>query len=92
MDEGCLSVGYKYGQVKRHTNATIEYIDEQGTRCTRGAGGLLAHIFLHEIDHLDGILFIDKVHNLETLSGRDKKQLDRQRQNYIEEQTKHAKR
>lgn len=86
MDEGCLSVRYWYGQVKRHTNVTISYYDESGNYQTRGAGGLLAHIFQHEIDHLDGILFIDKAEQLEELKGKDKQTFQQQRQNFIEEQ------
>lgn len=65
--EGCLSCRWLYGEVKRHTNVTIEYYDEHGKKHIRGAGGLLAHIFQHEIDHLDGILFIDRARNLEDL-------------------------
>lgn len=84
MDEGCLSVRYNYGQVKRFTHVSIRYIDEKGQTQTRGAGGLLAHIFQHEIDHLDGILFIDKAHKLETLTGRDRKRLDLKRRQYVD--------
>ena len=91
LDEGCLSVRYHYGQVKRHLQVTIQYIDENGISRVRGAGGFLAHVIQHEIDHLEGILFIDKAHNLEVLSGKDKKQLDRQRQNHIEQLQKHGK-
>jgi len=80
-----------YGQVKRHLQVTIQYIDENGISRVRGAGGFLAHVIQHEIDHLEGILFIDKAHNLEVLSGKDKKQLDRQRQNHIEQLQKHGK-
>lgn len=65
--EGCLSVRWLYGEVKRHTNITIQYVNEYGEEYTRGAGGLLAHIFQHEIDHLDGILFIDKARNVHDL-------------------------
>jgi peptide deformylase len=64
MDEGCLSVRSKYGQVTRSLNATIEAYSESGEKFTRGAGGLLAQIFQHEVDHLNGILFIDKAENL----------------------------
>ena len=60
VGEGCLSVGEQYGAVKRATNATIRAYDENGQEYERGAGGLLAQIFQHEVDHLDGILFIDK--------------------------------
>ncbi len=60
MDEGCLSVRYLYGKVKRSTKATVTAYDENGNKFTRGASGLIAQIFQHETDHLDGILFIDK--------------------------------
>jgi len=59
-EEGCLSVRWLYGRVKRSTNTTVSAYNEKGERFTRGAGGLLAQIFQHEIDHLNGILFIDK--------------------------------
>lgn len=60
LEEGCLSVRPLYGKVKRATNATVKAYDEYGKKFERGGGGLLAHIFQHEIDHLDGTLFIDK--------------------------------
>ena len=59
MEEGCLSVRWFYGKVHRHKNATVEAYDEKGKKFTRGAGGLLAQAFQHEINHLDGTLFID---------------------------------
>ncbi len=59
VDEGCLSVRYLYGKTKRATRATVEAYNEKGEKITRGASGLVAQIFQHEIDHLDGILFID---------------------------------
>ncbi len=64
MHEGCLSVRPLWGEVNRSTNATITAYDENGSKITRGAGGLLAHIFQHETDHLDGTLFIDKARNV----------------------------
>lgn len=60
VGEGCLSVEEKYGAVQRSTHATIRAYDEHGREYERGAGGLLAQIFQHECDHLDGILFVDK--------------------------------
>lgn len=60
VGEGCLSVPEYYGAVKRSTNATIRAYDEHGNLYERGAGGLLAQIFQHEVDHLDGILFVDR--------------------------------
>ena len=59
LEEGCLSVRYLYGKVSRSHKATVEALDETGTKFTMGASGLLAQIFQHEIDHLDGTLFID---------------------------------
>jgi peptide deformylase len=64
VDEGCLSVRGKYGNIKRSTNVTIEAYDENGNKFTRGAGGLLAQAFQHETDHLDGTLFIDSAQEL----------------------------
>ncbi|KKS85385.1 MAG: hypothetical protein UV60_C0008G0007 [Parcubacteria group bacterium GW2011_GWA2_43_11] len=60
MDEGCLSVRGKYGNIKRSTHATIEAYDERGVKFRRGSGGLLAQAFQHECDHLEGKLFIDR--------------------------------
>ncbi|OGI60928.1 hypothetical protein A2641_00885 [Candidatus Nomurabacteria bacterium RIFCSPHIGHO2_01_FULL_37_25] len=59
MPEGCLSVRPLYGKTFRSTKATITAYDENGEKFKRGASGLLAQIFQHETDHLNGILFID---------------------------------
>lgn len=59
-EEGCLSIPNTYGIVKRPSNVTIEYIDQNGEKQTKKATALLARIFQHEIDHLDGVLFTDK--------------------------------
>lgn len=59
-EEGCLSVRYLYGKVKRSVKATVEAYNEKGEKITRGASGILAQIFQHEVEHLDGKLFIDK--------------------------------
>lgn len=64
MDEGCLSVRPIYGKVRRATRATIEAYNEKGEKFTMNGSGLLAHIFQHETDHLDGILFIDKAKSI----------------------------
>lgn len=60
LDEGCLSVRHLYGKVNRAEKATVTAYNEKGEKFTRGASGLIAQIFQHEIDHLNGILFIDK--------------------------------
>jgi peptide deformylase len=57
MDEGCLSVRGVYGTTKRHERVSIRARRADGTCFTRGGGGIMAQIFEHEIDHLNGILF-----------------------------------
>jgi len=63
-DEGCLSVRGVYGTTNRHERVTIRARRQDGTKFERGAGGLMAQIFEHEIDHLNGILFIDTAEHL----------------------------
>lgn len=62
--EGCLSVRGKYGAVKRPEKITVEAYDENGKKFTRGASKFLARVIQHELDHLNGILFIDKAEEL----------------------------
>jgi peptide deformylase len=62
-EEGCLSVRDLYGKTFRHINTTVEAYDENGNKFSYGASGLLSHIFQHEIDHLEGTLFIDHGHD-----------------------------
>ncbi len=71
VGEGCLSVPNRYGAVKRHQNVTLRALDENGEEYERGAGGLLAQIFQHECDHLDGILFIDRAEQVWTKAEAD---------------------
>jgi peptide deformylase len=58
--EGCLSIRGIWGIVPRAEKATIKAYDEEGRLFTRGASGFLAHVYQHEMDHLNGILYIDK--------------------------------
>lgn len=60
MNEGCLSVSNVFGEVRRALKVTVRAYDERGNLFTRGTSGLLAQIVQHEVDHLNGILFIDK--------------------------------
>ena len=60
-EEGCLSLPGLWAEVKRATDVTLSYIDEHGQAQTKRARGLLAKAFQHEVDHLDGKLFIDLV-------------------------------
>ncbi|TAL49108.1 peptide deformylase [Patescibacteria group bacterium] len=67
MEEGCLSVRYLYGKVKRSSKIQIEGYDEKGKFFKRGASGLLAQVFQHETDHLEGILFTDKAKDVQEI-------------------------
>lgn len=58
--EGCLSVRGKWGIVPRAEKTMLSAYDEKGEKMTRGASGFLAHVFQHEMDHLDGVLYTDK--------------------------------
>jgi len=59
--EGCLSIPDIYGVVKRPEKVIVRALNEQGQSVELEGSGLLAQAFCHEIDHLNGILFIDKV-------------------------------
>ena len=67
-EEGCLSIPGEYELVKRFSNVTVKYTDIDGQECVIEVEGLLSRIFQHEIDHLDGHLFIDDV----TMLQRDR--------------------
>ncbi len=71
MSEGCLSVRPWYGKVKRASKATVEAWNERGEKFTIDGVGLLAQIFQHEIDHLNGVLFIDKAKDLREIPGTE---------------------
>jgi peptide deformylase len=68
INEGCLSVPGLRGDVPRHTAVRVHYFDRNGDRQEVMAEGLTAGTFQHEIDHLDGILFLDRAdpHSLST--------------------------
>lgn len=59
--EGCLSTPNIWGEVKRHTQIKVSYQDSQGKSITQTLKSIPAWIFQHEIDHLNGILFQDRV-------------------------------
>ncbi|MCS7183782.1 MAG: peptide deformylase [Patescibacteria group bacterium] len=59
-EEGCLSLPNKWGLVKRFNKIYLEYQDMRGKKKKLKTSGLLAHIIQHEVDHLNGILFINK--------------------------------
>jgi len=69
--EGCLSVRGKWGYVPRAEKATVRAYNEKGEKIERGASGFLAHIFQHEMDHLDGVLYIDKAAEIHDADSDD---------------------
>jgi peptide deformylase len=62
--EGCLSVPDIYGKVKRYSKIRIKALDLDGRQFRMTAEGFLARIFQHEIDHLNGIVFIDHIRDI----------------------------
>ncbi|MFA5062059.1 MAG: peptide deformylase [Patescibacteria group bacterium] len=66
-EEGCLSVPKIYGQVKRYKKIKVAAYDESGKKTQFIAEGLFARVIQHEVDHLNGILFIEKAKNLHTI-------------------------
>ncbi len=63
-DEGCLSLPNIYGEVERSKKITLKAINFDGKKIKMKAFGLLARVIQHELDHLDGVLFIDKAKNI----------------------------
>ena len=78
LPEGCLSVRWLYGEVLRSDKATVRAYDETGKLFTYGGSGLLAQIFQHETDHLNGVLFIDKAQNVEVITREDQERMRRE--------------
>lgn len=60
-DEGCLSAPGEWGRVERPMRVTVKAFDRTGKEFTVSGEGLLARALCHEVDHLDGILFIDRI-------------------------------
>ena len=60
-EEGCLSIPGLYGDVRRPEYIEVDALDARGREVTFELEGMSARVAMHEIDHLDGILFIDKV-------------------------------
>ena len=60
-EEGCLSIPGIRGRVKRPESVTAQYIDRSGKKNKVTVTGITARAFCHEIDHLDGVMFVDKM-------------------------------
>ncbi|MCL6705704.1 peptide deformylase [Pseudomonas sp. R2.Fl] len=63
-EEGCLSIPDYYAEVERPARVTVKSLDREGREVTTEADGLLATCLQHEIDHLNGVLFIDHISRL----------------------------
>lgn len=63
-EEGCLSVADFSAEVRRHARVTVTGLDREGKPVTVTGEGLMAVVLQHEVDHLDGILFIDRISRL----------------------------
>ena len=61
VEEGCLSFPEVYETVKRHEKVTVEYISAEGKKKRITANGIESIVLQHEIDHLDGIVFLDRI-------------------------------
>lgn len=69
--EGCLSVPGLRGYVERPTRLRLRYLDETGTSQESDADGFLATVLQHEFDHLDGILYVDRIKSSHHLSFQE---------------------
>jgi peptide deformylase len=68
INEGCLSVPNLRGEVPRQMNIRLRYLDRDGAEHEEVRRGLTAGTFQHELDHLDGVLFVDRVADPKTLT------------------------
>lgn len=69
-EEGCLSIPEVQGDVLRPTGITLTATDPDGKEFTARAGGLLARCWQHEVDHLDGVLILDRMTQMSRLKNR----------------------
>lgn len=70
FEEGCLSVPGTFGWVKRAERVRVKAYDRQGKKLDIKAKGLLAHVLQHEVDHLNGTVFIDKAERLHSTTSQ----------------------
>ena len=63
-EEGCLSIPDYYADVERPAGCTVEYLDRDGKKQSLDASGIMSTCIQHELDHLDGKLFIDHISSL----------------------------
>lgn len=70
MNEGCLSLPDIRGDIRRHARVTLAWTDLEGAQHRRTHDGMLARVWLHEFDHLEGVLIIDRMSPLDRLRAR----------------------
>ncbi len=75
--EGCLSIPGLVGDVERPTSVTVKALNKRGQPVKIKANGWLARIFQHEVDHLNGVLFIDRAENIQALREEDAEETPR---------------
>ena len=93
MEEGCLSLPDVFARVVRPAHVAISYLNEDGEENGQLASGMTARVFQHELDHLDGILFVDRMgeltRNLAFKKARKiKKARSRGKDWYVQKKTK----
>ena len=81
-EEGCLSIPNQFAEIKRPSSCKVNFLDYNGKKKEISADGLLATCIQHEVDHLDGILFIDHLSKLKKdlilkKTKKQKKEIDR---------------
>ena len=69
-EEGCLSIPNVFGDVVRWTNIHVEALDRHGTPLSFDAKGFFARVIQHEVDHLNGVLFIDTATNIREMRSQ----------------------
>lgn len=82
--EGCLSLPGMWGIVKRPMTVTIKAQDRYGEEYTETASGLIGRCFVHECEHLDGILYVDRADRM--LTEEELQQLEEEAEDYEEEE------
>jgi peptide deformylase len=75
MTEGCLSVPGMVGEIVRYKRVAVSGLDRNGNKIRLEGGGLLAQCLQHEIDHLNGVLYIDKARNVRPAATEEEKEI-----------------
>jgi len=66
--EGCFSVPGLMGRVRRHQSVRVTYLDEHGERCEQAFSGYVARVVQHELDHLAGTVFLDRMTSMASIT------------------------